>query len=92
MSVLSVTNSINAQTVTYLPSVVAAVQAAEVLGPEATGAQKSAAVVAAVSQSLGASSNPNVAAISNLASLVVLVANLLGAFKHKTPSVLAATK
>lgn len=82
MSVTSVVSQITNQEITYIPTVVAGVQAAEALGPTATGAEKLNAVLQATSQQLAGSANPNVSAIAGLVNLTVLIANLLGAFKH----------
>jgi len=75
--------AIDQQAANYTPAVIAAIQAAEALGVTATGTQKATAVVTAVSQTLEGSANPNVAGIAALVNLSVMIANLLGVFKHK---------
>ena len=70
----------------YFPAVLAGVQAAESV-PGASGPNKLQAVVNGVLGTTGAlanNSNPNVAAIAGLTSLVVGILNELGLFSHQT--------
>ncbi len=84
MSVVSVVNKINTETLTYLPTVVAVVQAVESLAPEGTsGPQKFTVAVDVISKSLAGSPNATVESIGVLVNLSVLIANLVGAFKKK---------
>lgn len=83
MSTTAVLSQITAAEVAYTPTILTAVQAAEALGPDASGAEKAANVVQAVTQSLGQDANPNVAAIATQVNLIVALANLFGVFKHK---------
>lgn len=83
MSFLSILKSINIRTIQATPYVITAVQAAEALGPESTGAEKAGVVTQAVIQTLGSSSNVTAQELAGTISLVVLVANLIGSFKKK---------
>lgn len=83
MSTASVLSQITAAEVAYTPTVITAVQAIEAIAPNATGAEKAAAAVQVVSQSLGTSANPNVAAIAQQVNIIVAVLNLFGVFRHK---------
>jgi len=77
--------AITTDTVMFTPTVVAAVQTAEALGANATGAEKASAAISAASAALASQSgvNPNVQAIAALVNLSVNIANLLGVFRHK---------
>jgi hypothetical protein len=79
-------SAITMQMASWMPAVVATVTAIESLAPNATGPQKASMGVTALSQSLGASSNPQIAGIGALINLAVLLANLGGTFVHKTAS------
>lgn len=80
----STVTNINNQTAAAMPAVVAAIQAVEALAPDGTtGAKKASAAVAAVAQTLIGSSNPTVASVAGLVNMAVLIANLLGVFRHK---------
>lgn len=79
--------TINTQTITYLPAVLAGVQAAE--QSNAAGATKKQAVVNAViagARGAETSTNPNVAGIAALVDLVVSILNSTGVFSHKSPA------
>ena len=86
MPTASIVANINSQALQYLPAVIAAIQAVELLVPEAPGSTKFQAVMTG----LGTGTNPNqtVAGVAELVNLSVLFANLLGVFKRsKTPVV-----
>jgi hypothetical protein len=87
MSLASTTAAINKQTLAYLPAAIAGIQAAEVLAPEGTtGEQKFNAVmegIGATSAALEGSPNVTVASVAALVNLGVLIAHLIGAFRHK---------
>lgn len=83
MSVLSILKAFNFRTAQAAPHIITAVQAAEAAGPNATGAEKAAAVTGAVLQTLAGSSNVTAQEIATASSLVVAVFNLMGAFKKK---------
>ena len=74
----------------YGPAVIQGVQAAELV-PGATGVQKAAAVISAVSGSLATSSNVNLAAIAGLVNLTVSIFNALGVFTHKSAAAPTST-
>lgn len=81
----STVNSINQLAAANMPAVVAAVQAVESMAPEGTiGAQKAVVAVQAITQTLAGSPNANVAGVASLVNMAVLIANLLGAFRHKS--------
>ena len=80
----STVTTINHETAAAMPAVLAAVQAVEALAPEGTtGPQKASAAISAASQTLAGSSNATVANVATLVNMAVLIANLIGAFKHK---------
>lgn len=88
MSVATTVNGITNQELTYLPAVLAGIQAAEAANAAAPGQQKAQAVldgiVAGASVEAGTpGANPNVAAISALISLSVSIFSAMGIFKHK---------
>ncbi len=83
MNFLSILKSINIRTVQATPYVITAAVAAEALGPDATGAEKASVVTQAVVQTLAGSTNVTAQELAGTISLVVLVANLIGAFKRK---------
>lgn len=85
-SFLSILKSINTRTLQATPYVITAAQAAEALGPDATGAQKAEVVTDAVIQTLGESSNITAKELAGTISMVVLVAHLIGAFRKKKPA------
>ncbi len=79
--------AINANIVAYAPAVITAVQAAEM--SSASGTDKATAVINAIQQgsaNLTLAPQPDVAAIAGLVNLVVTIFNMLGVFKHKTPT------
>lgn len=88
MSVATTVNGITNQELTYLPAVLAGIQAAEAANAAAPGTQKAQAVLDGIvagstvaAEAPGA--NPNVAAISALISLSVSIFNAMGVFKRK---------
>lgn len=84
MSVTSTVTAIDQGILTYVPAVIAGVQAAEVSG--AAGDLKAKAVMDGIqvgSQALAQVNQPNVAAIAGLINLVVSIFNALGVFNHK---------
>ncbi len=83
---------ITAQTMVYLPAVMAGVMVAQ--ESDAAGADKHAAVLDAVIAGSGAlagaaGANPDVAAVSGLINLAVSILKALGVFKRR-PSVVPA--
>jgi hypothetical protein len=77
--------AVNAQTLTYVPAVLAGVQAAE--QSAGNGASKKQAVVNAIligARAAEATPNPNVAGIAALVDLVVSILNSTGVFSHKS--------
>jgi hypothetical protein len=96
-AITKTTGAITTQTLIYLPSVLAGVQAAEAAsemvvasgGQPIPGSTKLGAVLAGVqagSQVAAGSPNPDVAAIAALVNLTVSILNALGLFKKKTPA------
>lgn len=83
--------SIDTNAAAYAPAVIASIQAAEAFAPTGTtGAQKFSAVMAGLgagSAALESSPNQNVAGIAALVNLGVMIANLLGAFRHSKSGV-----
>jgi hypothetical protein len=94
MPVSTTVNNINTQTLAYLPSVIAGIQAAEAAAPEAPGASKLDAVLAGIgagSLALAGTPNANVASIAALVNMSVMIFHLLGAFKHAKAGAVAGS-
>ncbi len=88
MSLNTTVAQINQQTLTYLPAALAGIQAAELAAPNAPGASKLDAVlagIAAASQTAEAIPIPQVQGIAALVNLSVMIFNMLGAFRHRSP-------
>lgn len=91
MSVETMVGAISTATLTYVPTVLAGIQAAE--QSSAAGADKKQAVLdgilagAKIGETIPV---PQVAAISGLIDLFVSIFNALGLFHHKAPAVPAA--
>jgi hypothetical protein len=96
-AITKVTGAITTQTLIYLPSVLAGVQAAEHAselvvaagGQPLPGETKLGAVLAGVqagSQAMAGSPNPDVASIAALVNLTVSILNALGLFKKRAPA------
>lgn len=97
MSVLTAVNNINKQTLQFLPSVVATVQAVELLAPTGASGTDKLTVASQILAGIAAGSStlaqtPGVpadaAAIAGLINLAVAVASLFGGiFAHKKAAV-----
>ena len=84
MSVATTVTTIDTQTLTYLPAVIAGMQAAELTGAS-VDSKKQAVLNAVIAGStvLASSPNPNVAAIAGMIDLFASIFTALGFFRKK---------